>query len=95
MKVATLDHLLADFKEDYYMYIPLTIILQSCVGSIAAMLILSNGFSAVTFIELTLCVSLSMLYNAALLAQLKPKFSFGLLVVSLLLNTLFIIINLI
>lgn len=32
-----------EFSHNYYMYIPLTIILQSCVGSIAAMFILYQG----------------------------------------------------
>jgi hypothetical protein len=82
------------FEEDYYMYLPLTIILNSCIGSIAAMTILAQGTGLVTGIELTLCVSLCMGYNAALLAGSNRKFAFWLFTVSLLVNILLILITL-
>ncbi|RKE94916.1 hypothetical protein [Ichthyenterobacterium magnum] len=87
---------LQDFKERYIIYIPLTIILQSCIGSIAAMYILMNStLDSFPFFELSLCVILSMLYNASVLAQLNYKFVFNLLIMSTVINTLLIIINLI
>lgn len=94
MKSLSVKSLILEFQREYYMYIPLTIILQSCIGSIAAMLILSHGTSLLTGIELTLCVITSMLYNAALLAQLKFKLSFWLLIVTLAVNSLLIVVNL-
>lgn len=95
MSKLSINTLVEEFKHNFYMYIPLTIILQSCLGSIAAMYILSKGTTLVVGIELTLCVTVSMLYNAALLAQLKSKLTFWLLVASLGINTLLLIINLI
>ena len=83
-----------DFENDIYMYIPLTIILNSCIGSIAAMTILAQGTSLLSGIELTICVSLCMIYNAALLAGLNRKFTFWLLITSLLGNVLLILITL-
>ena len=94
MKSTVVNHLIEEFDYNRYMYIPLTIIFQSCLGSIAAMLILEKGTSMTSGIELFLCVATCMFYNAALLAQFKSKPTFWLLVVSLLVNTILIIINL-
>ncbi|WP_353778629.1 hypothetical protein [Winogradskyella sp. 3972H.M.0a.05] len=87
---------LQDFKSRYTIYIPLTIILQSCIGSVAAMYILMNSANGTfLFFELTICVVLSMSYNAAVLAQLNYKMVFNLLVASILGNILLIAINLV
>lgn len=83
-----------EFQDKYMMYVPLTIILQSCIGSIAAMYILMTGLDSVSsMIQLFLCVVLCMFYNAAILAQLKGKIVFNMLILSLLFNVLFIVIN--
>ncbi|MDC8000541.1 hypothetical protein POV26_05805 [Aequorivita todarodis] len=94
MKTLSLKKMQDEFVYDYYMYVPLTIILNSCIGSIAAMTILAQGTSLLSGIELTLCVSLCMGYNAALLAGSNRKFAFWLLLVSLAVNMLLILITL-
>lgn len=94
MKVLSLKSLQHEFEYDYYMYVPLTIILNSCIGSIAAMSVLSQGTSLLSGIELTICVSLCMGYNAALLAGSNRKLAFWLLAVSLITNLLLILITL-
>lgn len=95
MKTISEKSLLTEFKENYYAYVPLTIILQSCIGSIAAMVILAQGTTTLPFIELVLCVSLCMGYNAALLAQAPYKLSFRLLGISLVVNLLLIFVNIV
>jgi len=83
-----------EFQNKYLMYIPLTIILQSCIGSVAAMYILMTGLDTVySLVQLFLCVIFCMFYNAAILAQLKGKMVFNMLILSLLFNSMFIIIN--
>lgn len=83
-----------EFKDKYTMYIPLTIILQSCIGGIATMYILMNGLDTISgLIQLFLCVILTSFYNAAILAQMKGKIVFNLLLMSLLFNVIFIVIN--
>lgn len=94
MKTLSIQKLQHDFEHDYYMYVPLTIILNSCIGSIAAMTILAQGTGLVTGIELTLCVALCMGYNAVLLAGSNRKLAFWLLAVSLVVNFLLILITL-
>ena len=85
---------LADYKSLYMAYIPLSIISQSCIGSVAAMYILvNNDFQLHSYLQLTLCVIVTMLFNAAVLAQLKYKMSFNLLLLSLIVNSLLILIN--
>lgn len=83
-----------EFEEKYTMYIPLTIILQSCIGGIAAMYILMNGLDTIAgLVQLFLCVIITSFYNAAILAQLREKWVFNTLLLSLLLNIAFIISN--
>ncbi len=94
MKSLSIKSLQKEFENDYYMYIPLTIILNSCIGSIAAMTVLAQGTGIISGIELTICVSLCMGYNAALLAGSNKKIAFWLLAVSLVANLLLILITL-
>jgi ABC-type uncharacterized transport system permease subunit len=83
-----------EFQSKYTMYIPLTIILQSCIGAIAAMYILINGLETIpSLVQLFICVILTSFYNAAILAQLKEKWVFNMLLLSLLINVIFIIVN--
>lgn len=86
---------LEDFKEHLTLYVPLSIIFQSCLGSIAAMFILKNSFPTFHFIDLTLVVSFAMAYNGALYAQMKPKVIYNLLIATILVHTTFLIINLV
>ncbi len=72
----------ADFKEMYYANASLGIIASSCLGSIAAMLILMNGNGALQMVELFLVVAVAMWYNASVLSQMKPKFVFNSLILS-------------
>lgn len=94
MKLLSIKEMQQEFELDFYMYIPLTIILNSCIGSIAAMNILTQGTTMVAGIELTICVALCMGYNAALLSGANKKFTFRLLLVSLIVNLLLIFIPL-
>lgn len=94
MRLLSIKEMQSEFQMDYYMYIPLTIILNSCVGSIAAMTILAQGTGLISGIELTLVVALCMGYNAALLAGTNRKFAFWLLFASLSVSSLLILITL-
>lgn len=82
---------LTDFREMFYVNSVLGVILSSCIGSLAAMLILSEGHDAFHIFQLSTVVMVAMWYNASLLAQLKPKFVFNSLLVSCLVSTFWII----
>lgn len=85
--------LLKDFKQMYMAYIPLMIILSSCLGSVAAMYILMQERSTLQVIELSICVIICMAFNASILAQMKPKFVLNLLIASVFINSILTIVN--
>jgi len=84
--------LFLDFKTSYMLMIPLSIILQSCIGSIAIMYVLLDKGPFI-ILEMAISVSICMIYNAAILAQLKPKLVFNLLLLSVIINVLLLIIK--
>lgn len=84
---------LSEFKQDYYAGASTGIIVSSCLGSIAAMLILMNGHTLIDMIQLGLVVVVCMWYNASVIAQLKTKFVFNSLITSILVSAAFILIN--
>ena len=84
---------LSEFTRDFYAGASTGIIVSSCMGSIAAMLVLMNGHGLAEMIQLGLIVVVCMWFNASVLAQLKAKFVFNSLILSLLVSTSFILIN--
>lgn len=87
---------LHDYKEHLTLYVPLSIIFQSCLGAIAAMFILANStHGTFHFLDLILVTSFAMAYNGALYAEMKPKVLFNLFVLTVFVHTLFLIINMI
>ncbi|SDS00838.1 hypothetical protein [Christiangramia echinicola] len=84
---------LSEFTRDFYAGASTGIIVSSCMGSIAAMLVLMNGHGLAEMIQLGLIVVVCMWFNASVLAQLKAKFVFNSLILSLLVSTSFILVN--
>ena len=90
--MAVYNKLLVDFKSLYWEYVPLSVIFQSCLGSVAAMMILAIK-GPFYLVQLGLCILVSMLYNAAILAQLKTKWVFDMLLISVGLNLILLMMN--
>lgn len=84
---------LENFKQGYFAYATLAIIGQSCLGSVAAMYVLSNGTNALQMIQLSLVVLICMSVNTCVLAQIKPKIVFNLILLSVTSSVLFILLN--
>jgi len=84
---------LDEFKQNYMLYIPLSIIFQSCLGSIATMAILMNVSGNLQIVELGICVSLTMLYNVSILGRFKTNWVLHILIVSIVVNTVLFLIN--
>ena len=77
-------------------YAAIAIIGQSCIGSVAAMLILmGNAPKMALLAQLFLVTILCMGFNGAVLAQQKPRIVFNLLLVSVVFNVLIIALYLI
>ncbi len=93
MKLYT--YLLAEFKRVQTGYASIAIIPQSCIGSVAAMLLLMNDMSDIPKMGLLFLVTIfCMAYNGAVLAQLKTKSIFNLLLLSVIFSCGVIIANL-
>ncbi|MDT0678675.1 hypothetical protein [Autumnicola musiva] len=84
---------LTDVEESFYAYMTAGIIISSCLGSISAMFILMQGHNLVNMIELFFVVVVAMGYNAAVLAQLKPKLVLNFFILSILISTVLLMIN--
>lgn len=87
--------LLAEYKSKEFGYATIAILAQSCLGGIAAMLILSTDISAgVKIPQLFIVTLLSMGYNGAVLAQVKSRIAFNLLIWSVVISCIVIIAHL-
>lgn len=87
--------LLAEFKRQQTGYATIAIIGQSCLGSAAAMLLLMSGVQYLVNLVLLFAVTILCLgFNGAVLAQLKAKPTFNLLIASVLFSLSIIISHL-
>ena len=76
-------NLLAEFERAQMGYAAIAIIGQSCIGSVAVMMILMNDLPKVPLLFLLFLVTIfCMIFNGAVLAQLKPKLTFNLFILS-------------
>lgn len=82
-----------NFKKNFMMYVAQTILFQSCLGSVAAMAIMTNGDGTFQIMQLSLCVIVTMLYNSSLMANMALKHVFKLLILSIVVNTLLLAFN--
>lgn len=85
---------LKEYSKGLLGYSAIAIIGQSCLGSIAIMLILMNGHAPIQLIQLFFVTVFCMAYNAMIISQQKAKTSFNSLIISILSSFVFIIINL-
>lgn len=84
-------NLLAEFERGQMGYSAIAIIGQSCIGSIAVMIILMSDLSKGLLLSLLFLVTIfCMAVNGAVLAQLKPKITLNLLVLSVLFSCIII-----
>jgi hypothetical protein len=81
------------FEDNFFAYATLAIIGQSCLGSAAAMYILSHGTSTFQMVQLTLIVIICMSVNTSIFAQLSARVVFNLVIGSVLSSVFFIIVN--
>ncbi len=84
---------LNEYSQGLMGYAAIAIIGQSCLGSIAVMYTLMNGNAFPQMFQLFIITSMCMLYNGAILSQQKAKWSFNLLLISIISSIMFIIIN--
>jgi len=89
------NNLLSEFKREQTGYASIAIIPQSCIGSVAAMVVLMGELPTVSDLVLLFLVTIFCLaYNGAVLAQLKSKVTFNLLILSVVFSSIVIVVNL-
>jgi hypothetical protein len=82
-----------DFEELFVGYSAVAIILTTCLGAAAAMVILMNGHDLIQMAQLFLVLVGTLIYLVSVLAQMKPKFVFNSLILSLVLSSVLLLIN--
>ena len=82
-----------NFNKNYIGSATMAVIGQSCLGAAAAMFILANGTSIPQMIQLAVIVLVCIFVNTSILAQMKHKVVFNLLLASAFFSVLFIILN--
>ena len=83
------DEMLTEFKRGQTGYSTIFIIGQSCLGSIAAMMVLKNEIPI--FLKLTLLFLVTvfcMAYNGAVLVHLNARITLNLLIISIVFSLL-------
>lgn len=83
------------FTGSYFQLIPLTIIIQACIGSMAVYFLLQGIPTLWDMIQLLLCVAATTLYLGAILAQVHVKKVFTLFVLGLVVNILLLALQLV
>lgn len=89
------NQLLTQSKDKYYLVIVLGILASSCIGSIAATLALRSLPDPIELIQLCIAVATAMWYNATILAQLSHKTMTNALILSVVVNSVIIIVHLV
>lgn len=90
-QVSVYQRVVNSVSESYYASMSMMILFGSCWGSIAAMMIFMND---APLWELGFCIGLTMANNAAGIGQAPVKWLVNLFSLSVIVNALFIIINL-
>lgn len=81
------------FNRNYMGSAAMAVIGQSCLGGAAAMYVLSNGTSITQMLQLAVIVLACVFANTSILAQMKHKVIFNLIIASALLSIFFIVLN--
>lgn len=83
------------FAGSYFQLIPLTIIIQACIGSMVVYFLLQKVPTVWDMIQLLICVAATTGYLGAILGQIHVKKVFALFIINLILNTLLLSIQLV
>ncbi|RAV30032.1 hypothetical protein [Sinomicrobium soli] len=81
------------FEKSFYLSVTAGILVSSCLGGITAMIVLMKGFGPVQMVQVFLITCVCMGYNTAVLAGLKPKPVYHILLASVLTNLSVILFN--
>ena len=82
------------FAGSYFQLIPLTIIIQACIGSVAVYYMLQEIPDLWDMVQLLFCVAATTSYLGAILAQIHVRKVFNIFIFGLIVNLLLLTIQL-
>lgn len=82
-----------NFNKNYMGSAAMAVIGQSCLGGAAAMYVLANGTSISQMIQLAVIVLACVFANTSILAQMKHKMVFNLIILSTFISIALILLN--
>jgi len=91
--MSTYQKYLDTYTRGFMGFNTLAILFQSSLGGFAAMLVLKHGNSLYQMVQLFFVIILTSIFNGTVLAQLKPKAVFNMLLFTVLFNISVIITN--
>jgi heme A synthase len=83
------------FVGSYFQLIPLSIILQACIGSITIYFLLQGRPDFWDMVQLFICVAATTMYLGAILGQIHVKKVFRLFLWALFVNIIMLVLQLI
>ena len=89
----TYDQINEDFKENFFGMASISIIASTCLGSIAVMMSLYSGNGFLPMFLVFLSVVVCCMHLVSFLSVQKPKIILNFLMLSLVVNTLLILVN--
>ena len=89
----TYEKYLEEFESMFFANCAITVLVQSCVGGIAAMAVLRNGTGLVQMMQLFVVVIISIGFNGTILSQQKPKVVYNAFLLAVTINTVLAIAN--
>lgn len=83
------------FCEEYLMYAMIGVLISSCLGAGASMLVLHQGHGFAEMFQVALLVTVCMGFNATILSDRKRKLIFNWLIASVITSLVILLIHLI
>ncbi len=91
--MSTYEKYFGEFERMFFANCAVTVLVQSCVGGIAAMAILMNGTGLVQMLQLFAVVILSIGFNGTVLSTQKPKIVYNAFLLAVTVNLILAVIN--
>jgi hypothetical protein len=91
--MSTYEKYFGEFERMFFANCAITVLVQSCVGGIAAMAVLMNGTNLAQMVQLFFVVILSIGFNGTILSQQKPRVIYNAFLLAITANVLLAVIN--
>ncbi len=91
--MSTYEKMQIEFKNEFFGSVAIGVLVQSILGGIAAMAVLTHGTNIFQMIQLMLVVAACMVFNGSVLSNQKPKIIMNLFLAATAVNVVLAAIN--